>query len=469
MLLSIFLLPWLSLLLTMVARGRSLQLINLSSGILLLLAASGLLYQVINEGTQSIAFGAWALPYAIEMKADGLSAALVVCIAIVYLAVLLYQLHDDTADMPINWYPLQHGLIAACIAIAFAADLFNLYVWFELLLMALLGLFVLGGKVQHLDAAFKYFVLNMLGTLLMLSAVGLIYGATGHLNFTALQQVTHTTNINDTISLYVGLLMIALLLKAGAFPLFAWLPAAYHTLPAPLLALVGGLLTKITVYVLLRLSGQVFDTDFMLNALGGLAVITMLSGVLGAAYHWDVRRILAFHIVSQIGYLLLGIALGAATATGFFLFHNILVKANLLLIAGLMYAGAGHYDLRRIGGLYPAYTWLSILFLLNAFSLVGVPGTSGFWGKYLLVSESFQQEQFIWGGVALLTGLLTLYSMTKIWLEGFWKQHPDATVSLLPLAKTAYVAILLLSLAILVMGLYPEPFIAYLNVHTTNF
>jgi len=271
--------------------------------------------------------------------------------------------------------------------------------------------------------------------------------------------------------------VLAFLLKAGAFPLFAWLPASYHTLPAPVLALVGGLLTKVAAYVLLRLLGDVFVAapGIMLEALGWLALVTMLSGVLGAAYHWDLRRILAFHIVSQIGYLLLGIALATpagAAATVYFMFHNILVKANLFLIAGLMFAAAGHYDLRRIGGLYPARPLLALLFLLSAFSLVGVPPTSGFWGKFMLLREAFEQGRYLWGGTALAVGLLTLYSMSKIWLEGFWKPQPhDRPVGSVPAARpsAAYAAVVLLSLIILVMGVFPEPVIRHVEQATAGF
>ncbi len=471
--LSPFLIALLMALMSGFARGRLLMTVNLGGSAALLFSAVWLLREVGESGRRSVALGNWPLPYGIEFAADGLSATLVVFIALVALAVTLYQ--GNWRELPASraLYPLQHGLVAAGVAVCLAADLFNLYVWFELMLMALLGLLVLGGKPQHREAAFKYFALGMIGTFLMLAAVGLIHGATGHLNFTALREAAHDPALAEALPVYVGLLFAALLLKAGAFPLFAWLPAAYHTLPAPLLALVGGLLTKITVYVLLRLGGQVFEVGFLLDALGWLAVLTMLSGVLGAAYHWDIRRILAFHIISQIGYLLLGVALAsqaATVATGFFLFHNLLVKANLFLIAGLMWARAGHYDLRRVGGIYPAHWVLAILFLINAFSLVGVPPTSGFWGKYLLIMESFQQARFVWGGIALATGLLTLYSMSKIWLEGVWKAHPDPDSNRVsPTPWPAYAAVIALSLVIVWMGVYPEPLIAFLSAHSTDF
>lgn len=482
--LSPFLVPLVTALLTaLLARHPAMRArVSVLGGAAQLIFAAMLLVEVVQAGRHSVALGNWPLPYAIEFAADALSVSLVMIAALLGFAVVLFQRHwTETGTQAPGLQPLLHGLLAATTAVFLAADLFNLYVWFELMLISVLGLLVLGGTRRHAEAAFKYFAVSMLGTLLMLGAVGMIYGATGHLNFSALRAAGTQPGLAGALPAYVGLLALAVLLKAGAFPLFAWLPASYHTLPAPVLALVGGLLTKVAAYVLLRLLGDVFvaTPGVMLEALGWLALATMVSGVLGAAYHWDVRRILAFHIVSQIGYLLLGIALATpagAAGTVFFLFHNILVKANLFLIAGLMWAAAGHYDLRRIGGLYQAQPVLAALFLVSAFSLVGVPPTTGFWGKFMLVKEAFAQGRYVWGGTALTVGLLTLYSMSKIWVEGFWKPHPmrqpngvpaQLTSTRLPL--TAYATVMLLSLIILMMGIFPDPFIRYVDAATAGF
>ena len=469
LLLSAILLPLAASLLTGFTRGAPRVAINLAAGMLLLACASTLLLEVATSGRQSIAIGAWAIPYGIELAADGLSAAMALLVAVVGLGVLVFAARWPEMPEQRGLYPLLHCLVAATMATILAADLFNLYVWLELMLMATLGLLVLGGKPRNHEAAFKYFALNMLGALLILAAVGLIYGASGQLNLDALARVAAEPEQARALPVYVGLLLVALLLKAGAFPLFAWLPAAYHTLPAPVLALVGGLLTKVAIYVLLRLTGQVFDIAHLHQTLGWLAVATMLSGVLGAAYHWDLRRILAFHIVSQIGYLLLGLALAsqaAATASGFFLFHNVLVKTNLFLISGLMWCAMGHYDLRRGGGLFAAQPMLAALFLLSALSLVGVPPTTGFWGKFMILKEALDQERFVWAAIALATGFLTLYSMSKIWLEAFWKPHPEQAASN-NLPMPGFVAVASLSALILLVGLYPDPVIDYLRDQST--
>lgn len=468
------LIPLLTALLSALAMSvpRLQRLVGWIGGGLLVLAALWLLEGVAGAGRLSLILGGWPAPFGIELAADPLSAALVAAAALLALAVRVYSDDQDAAPTRL---PLEQGVVAAAIAILLAADLFNLYVWFELMLIGVLGLLALGGGQRSAEATFKYFTLSLLGTLVMLAAIGLIYGATGHLNFSALAEAARDPQIAAALPLYVGLLVAALLLKAGAFPLFFWLPASYHTLPTPQLALIGGLLTKVAGYVLLRLLGDVFvlTPAALLEGLGWLALATMISGVLGAAYHWDLRRILAFHIVSQIGYLLLGIALAspaAASATTFFLLHNILVKANLFLIIGLMILATGHHDLRRIGGLYPASVVLAGLFFVNAFALVGVPPTTGFWGKFLILREAFAQGRFLWGGAALGVGLLTLYSMSKIWLEGFWKPHPEpARLNPAAIPRGGWLAVSGLTLLILLLGLYPEPAIRFIDAGSAGF
>lgn len=469
------LLPMATSLLGLFVNGRKGIFVMIASSFVLLGVSLQLLYEVVSAGPQTLQFGNWPAPFGISFYADGLSAILVVLIALIAAVVVVFMSSWQNIKHNPAYFVLMQCLVASAIAVSLAADLFNLYVWFELMLIAVLGLIVIEGGRRQTEAALKYFAISMVGTLIMLAAIGLIHGAVGHLNYSALAELSAAQE-GQQLTLYGGLLLIALLLKIGAFPLFAWLPAAYHALPLPLLALIGGLLTKLSVYVLMRLSGDVLDFGYYHEALGWIAVITMVSGVLGAAYHWDLRRILSFHIVSQVGFLLLGIALASPegqTGTAFFLFHNVLVKANLLLIAGMIWMYAGHYDLRRIGGLYPARPLLAILFLVSAFSLVGVPPSSGFWGKLLIIMETLSQERYLWAAAALFTGLLTLYSMSKIWLEAFWKPEPErdqvmgaTNVAGQVVPASIYSALLLLSGIILFMGLMPDPLIGYLeNLH----
>jgi multicomponent Na+:H+ antiporter subunit D len=416
----------------------------------------------------STAFGNWAAPFGIAFSLDRVGAALVLVTALMGAASLLFLASDaDAGPYHPLLLPLVHGVIAGVGGAFSTADLFNLYVWFEVMLICSLGLFAIGGRLDQLDASFKYLVLNLLGTLLLLIAVGAVYAATGHLNYDALAAVAPGLSPALVTVLLTGLLL-AFLIKAGAFPVYAWLPASYHTLPAPVLALFAGLLTKVGVYAVLRTVGDVFapTPELVLEALGWIAVATMLFGVLGAAYHWDIRRILAFHIVSQIGYILLAIALAGEAgnaATLFYTVHHIIVKANLFLIAAMIWRLTGSYDLRRIGGLYLVRPALGLLFLVPALSLVGIPPLSGFWAKLVVLQEALAQGRYVWTAVALLVSVLTLYSMMKIWMEAFWKRHPDPQWQ--PPGDTrlapAWAATIGLACVTLAISLNPQPLLAY--------
>jgi multicomponent Na+:H+ antiporter subunit D len=285
------------------------------------------------------AFGGWAAPFGIEFAVDRTGAALVLITALMGAASLLFLASDaDPGPQHPLLLPLVHGLLAGVGGAFCTADLFNLYVWFEVMLICSLGLFAIGGRVDQLDASFKYLVLNLFGTLLLLMAVGA--GVRRHRPPQLRRAGAAAPACRRCAGRCCWRLLLAFLIKAGAFPLFAWLPASYHTLPAPVLALFAGLLTKVGVYAVLRTLGDVFAPRrrCCYEALGWIAAATMLFGVLGAAYHWDIRRILAFHIVSQIGYILLGIALAGEAgnaATLFYTVHHIIVKANLFLIAAM--------------------------------------------------------------------------------------------------------------------------------------
>jgi multicomponent Na+:H+ antiporter subunit D len=437
-------------------------------GALLLLASALVLVTTVDaQGSVAIAFGDWAVPYGIEFRLDRLSSVLVLVAALVGVAALLYLASDaDPAPAHPMLRPLVHGLLAGVVGAFSSADLFNLYVWFEVTLVCALGLLALGRRADQLDAAFKYLALNLFCTLLLLAAVGMLYAATGQLHLTTMGSALRALPPGLATAL-IGTLCIALLFKAAAFPLFAWLPASYHTLPTPVLALCGGLLTKVGLYALLRLLGETVAPApaVLLEALGWIAVATMAVGALGAAYHWDMRRILAFHIVSQVGYVLLAIATGGTAghaAALFYTVHDIVAKSNLFLIAGLMAAQAGSFDLRRIGGLYRARPALALLFAVPALALVGIPPLSGFWAKLMVIQSALGAGRIVWAVLALLVSVLTLYSMMKLWMEGFWKPHPQAgwqpaRARLWP----AWLASLGLAAVTLGIGVTPQALVAY--------
>lgn len=272
---------------------------------------------------------------------------------------------------------------------------------------------------------------------------------------------------NLTILLSV-LFLIAFGIKSGVFPLFFWLPASYHTPPIAVTAIFASLLTKVGVYSLIRVFTLIFiaEPEFTHHLLLFIAGMTMLTGVLGAAAHYEIRRILSFHIISQIGYIVMG--LGLFTPLGlagsvFFLVHNIIVKTNLFLVGGVINRLRGSYHLKKLGGLYELNPMLGILFLIPAFSIAGIPPLSGFWAKLMLIKGGLDIEAYVVVGVALVVSILTLYSMTKIWDQAFWKPEPDTSPAR-PDKPSAFelslwlAPVILLAVITVVMGLFPAVF-----------
>jgi len=253
------------------------------------------------------------------------------------------------------------------------------------------------------------------------------------------------------------LFLVAFGIKAAVFPLFFWLPASYHTPPVAVSAIFAGLLTKVGVYALIRVFTLLFvqDVNFTHTLILVISGLTMVTGVLGAMVQSEFRRILSFHIISQIGYMILGLGLfspAGLAGSVFYIVHHIIVKTNLFLVSGVAHRLRGTYELKRLGGLYHASPILSILFLIPALSLAGVPPLSGFFAKLSLVGPGLEAQQYAIVATALGVSLLTLFSMTKIWAEAFWREtakgsgRQDAATASEPNARWS---LLLLPIALL--------------------
>ncbi len=434
---------------------------------LLLASGIGLLYGVYRHGIAASQMGGWPAPFGITMVADTFSAIMVVLAGIIGFAVAIYSSTSiDARRQSFGYYPLLNVLLLGVCGAFLTGDLFSLFVWFEVMLIASFVLLVLGGERAQMEGAIKYVTLNLISSAIFLAGVALIYGLTGTLNMADLSEVLRKMENKAAVTAVAMLFLITFGIKAAIFPLFFWLPASYHTPPVAVSALFGGLLTKVGVYAMIRVFTLLFvqDIEFTHGLITVLAGFTMVTGVLGAAAQNDFRRILAFHIISQIGYMVMGLGLFTVTALAgsvFFIAHNIIAKANLFLVSGIARHVGGDYALANLGGLYRSYPWLAVLFLLPALSLAGIPPLSGFFGKFVLIKAGVEIEQYGIVAVALGVGLLTLYSMTKIWTEAFWKPASSsygvsrAARPITPRTMVAPVAVL--SVLTLLMGLAAEP------------
>jgi len=464
--------------LTLMLRSRrSAQRAVSLGGSVALLASALALFAATYDGTVlATSFGSWRAPFGIVFVADLLSAAMVLITGVMAVAVAAYSLADGSGKPErALLHPLYHGLLLGVVGAFLTGDVFNLYVWFEIMLIASFGLLAIDGTKRQLDAAIKYVVLNLVATTMLLLSVGFLYGMTGTLNMADLARAVPAVENEGLVSVVAVLFLLAFGSKAAVFPLFFWLPASYHTARAPIVAIFAALLTKVGVYAVLRMFTLVFTTDnaFTGPIVGVIAAATMIIGVLGAASHYDTRRILSFHIISQVGYMFVGLAVATRLAIAgsiLYVIHHIVVKANLFLIAGAMQRAGGSFHLARSGGLVRSAPLLAMLFAVPALSLAGLPPMSGFWAKLVVIRSSLDAGHAALAAVALAVGLLTLYSMVKIWSEAFWRAPSDPARSEAALAEWRGSAgrrrlmlspIAALAGITLLIGLYTEPFVDY--------
>ncbi len=460
------LIPLTTGILCLVLPGRTAQrVLGLAGALGLLAAGLALLAQVQRLGIQAVQIGNWPAPFGITFVADHLSALMVLVTGVVAVAVALFALaENDPAREGLGYYALGHLLLFGVNGAFLTGDLFNLYVWFEVLLLSSFVLMILGGSKAQLAGGVKYFAVSLLSSILFLVAVGLLYGATGALNMADLALRVERVHPGLLTALSM-LFLVAFGLKAAVFPFFFWLPASYPAPPAMISALFAGLLTKVGVYALIRVFTLLFthDTGFTHSLILWVAGFTLLLGVLMALAQGELRRLLSFQLVSHIGYMLMGLGILTPLALAgsvFYALNHMIVIAALFLLMGLLQRLQGTTVLVRMGGLYRPYPWLAVLFLLPAFSLAGLPPFSGFWAKYTLVAAGLQAGQYGIVAVALLVGLLTLLSMGLVFAEVFWKKAPGEVRAAPGGLGGLALPVGLLAVLTLGIGLWAEPLLS---------
>ncbi len=434
---------------------------------LAMVAITGALFgQVLNNGPQVMAMGGWPAPFGIVFAADLLGAGLAFLTAILGFATLIYSLGDQGSDFrKVGYTPLLLAMLGGVCGAFLTGDIFNLYVWFEVLLIGSFGLLVLGGRKEQLDGGLKYATLNLLATTFFLIATGLLYGLVGTLNMADLADKVATADNRALVDAIAALYLLAFGMKAAAFPLFFWLPASYHTPQPGVSAIFGGLLTKVGVYALFRtftlifpLEGGIFTDLFM-----WIAGATILFGGMGALAQTDLRRMIAFIVVGGIGYMLAGLALFtplALSAGLFYMLHSMLISTGLFMAVGIAGRIGGGYDFATLAGIYRAAPIFAGLFLVGAFVAAGIPPFSGFWPKVLLVQASLAADA-PWLAVAVLVGgFLTLVAVSKAFALAFWRDA-DEPLPKDTLSGSARVALLVPTAFVIVgaalLGMFAEP------------
>lgn len=413
---------------------RTIAIVSLSAVTVLSIAC---MFIVDRLGPLIMQVGGWAAPYGISLVIDRVSALMLAVSAVVLLAVFVFSIGQGLADgdeeTPVSIYYPTYLVLGAGVFNAFiAGDLFNLFVGFEILLVASYVLLTLGGTAPRMRAGVTYIIVSLVSSTLFLAAIGLVYGATGTVNMA--QLTTRIAELSAEMQLILNLaLLIAFGIKAAVFPLAFWLPDSYPTAPAPVTAVFAGLLTKVGVYAIIRTQTMLFPESSVDPLLMVVAALTLIVGILGAVSQLDVKRMLSFTLVSHIGYMVFGIAIATPAgfgATIYYIAHHIVVQTTLFLAVGLIERQGGTTSLTGLGGMLRAAPVIGVLFFVPMLNLGGIPPFSGFIGKIGLFTagaEIATPAAYWLIGIGALVSLLTLYALARAWVLAFWRPKARST------------------------------------------
>ncbi|WP_396021928.1 Na+/H+ antiporter subunit D [Corynebacterium coyleae] len=445
------LLPLISAAFILVFRGVNLQRFIALVVLAALTVISALLIIVADtHGIQTVQMGGWEAPIGITLVADRLSSIMLFVSSIVLFAVMWYGisqgLRDGDDDDPVAVFLPTYMLLSMGVNLSFlAGDLFNLYVGFEIFLVASYVLLTLGASPQRVRAGIGYVMVSMASSMVFLFALALVYASVGTVNM-AQAGIRMAELPTGTRAAIFATILIAFGIKAAVFPLDAWLPDSYPTAASIVTAVFAGLLTKVGVYAIIRMRSTVFTDGSLDNMLMWVALLTMIVGVMGAIAQNDIKRLMSFTLVSHIGYMIFGVALGSVAGLSgaiFYAVHHILVQTSLFLVVGLVERQAGSAQLRRLGSLLYTAPVIGVLYLIPALNLGGIPPLSGFLGKVMLIQAGAEDGSWLaWTliGGAVVTSLLTLYAMMNVWSKGFLRDRADAPEGDVVLARPANLA-----------------------------
>lgn len=456
-------------LLIIFAKHHKLQrVISGLTSIILLLFAIYLAVLVYMDGIIVLEAGDWPAPFGIVLVADMFATLMLLLTAILAIACLFFAFKTITPKRErFYFYPFYFFLLVGVNGAFLTGDIFNLFVFFEVLLLASYGLIVHGGTKYQLRESFKYVIINVFTSALFVVAVAWLYSVTGTLNMAHLSERVAELEQTGVVNTIAMMLFIVFATKGALFPLYFWLPKSYFGPPAAIAALFGGLLTKVGIYAIIRVFTLIFyhDAGYTHKTIITIAAgFTMLLGVLGAVSQFDFKRILSYHIISQVGYMVMGLGIFTPLAVAgaiYYIAHHMIVKTALFLFEGATKRVTGVSDLKQMGGLLKTHPWLAWLFFITAISLAGIPPFSGFFSKFPIILAGFKEGQYVIAGVALLVGLLTLFSMMKIFSYVFWgKQKHTEEQANIKIGKLLAPIAPLVALTI-ILGLAAEPMFQY--------
>ncbi|GAA4183262.1 proton-conducting transporter membrane subunit [Sphingobacterium ginsenosidimutans] len=409
------------------------RFLSVGGSLLALILAFKLFFKVYDGEILTMNAANWKAPFGIVFVADLFSSTLVVLTSIAGLAVSIFScVGVGRQRILYGYFPIFHFLMMGLNGAFLTGDIFNLYVWFEVIIISSFVLMTLGGRKSQLEGAVKYMAMNILASTFFLTGIGILYGISGSLNMADLALRIPKIQNQALVEITATFFLIGFGIKSAVFPLYFWLPSSYHTPPSAVAATFGGLLTKVGIYALFRVFSLLFiPNQFTKELLIILAILTILTGAFGALIKTNIRRLFSYLIVCHIGFMIGGLGLyskWALLGAIFYLIHDIMVKTNLFLMAGVIRQLRGTMDMNKLGGLYAQYPKISLLFAIVLFSLVGIPPLSGFWPKVYLFKDAFQLEKYAFAGALIIGSFITLYVIAKMWAQVFWKDAPEPEI-----------------------------------------
>ena len=387
--------------------------------------ACGLVVQVMTEGKISYELGGWAPPVGIELRVDALNALILLIVSGIGSVVAPYSrnslLLEYVEDRSYMFYCAFLLCLCGLMGVAITGDAFNLFVFLEISSLSSYVLIALGFDRRALTASYQYLIMGTIGATFIVISIGLLYQATGSLNMADIAERLPKHGYDRTIIAAFAFLVIGVGLKMALFPLHQWLPNAYTYAPSTVSAFLAATATKVSVYILLRFLFTVFGVQFSFDILPTavplmiLAILAMFIPSIVACFQQDVKKVLAYSSVAQIGYMVLGI--GFVTLTGLtagilHLFNHALMKGALFLVLGAVFYRIGSCNIDRMAGLARTMPWTMAAFVGGGLSLIGIPMTAGFISKWYLIQAAIEKG---WWYIAVLIVTSSLIAVIYIW------------------------------------------------------
>ncbi|PKG23636.1 Na+/H+ antiporter subunit D [Niallia nealsonii] len=453
------------------------RLVSTVSLIVAIITSLFLIAAVKKAGVQTLNLSNWEAPFGITLVSDMLSALLVLTTNIVALCCILYSFKGIDQDRESYfYYSLIQFLLVGVIGAFSTGDIFNLFVFFEVMLMSSYALLVIGGTKVQLRETVKYILVNIISSGLFVTTVGYLYSVVGTLNMAHISERLSEVENSGILTVIAVLFLIVFGLKGALFPLFFWMPGSYYAAPIPILALFGALLTKVGVYSIARTFTLFFSTnEYIFTILSILSLITIVLGVIGALAYYDIKKIIIYNILTAVGVILYGVAAfteNSLIGALFYLMHDMIIKTALFLLIGAIFAASGTFHLSKMGGLLSSHPALAWTFFIAAISLAGIPPLSGFIGKLMIIQGGFEKHDYYGSFIVLISSLFVLLSVIKIFIKAFWGTE---TKTKKPSIKALLCPSIILVCLSFFIGIFSESIYPYISLatetllHPTNY